>query len=934
MKIITSLLLTLCCSSLLFSQSQEHLKTSVIKQDGNWIKLLPDADIEPAQFFNYFHEDLGLDQSFTFELIEESTDNLGFSHHRYQEHFDGYPIEGGIYILHVKNGVVNNANGKLIRQIPQTGKVVVSAEDALNIAKAHMDTGKFYWEIPEMETRIKHIKNDPNATFFPKAELVYVDGRFATKGDNYRLAWKYVLYTTGSHGKETLFVDAETGKIILTLEGCHSNSVVGTAETRYHGTQTIVTDSVSPTEFRLIDATRGGGVETYNMNRNVDNFNLAVDFIDEDNIWDNANSLLDDAATDVHWGSERTYDYFLEQHDRDSYDGNGTRIVSYVHYDVNLFNAFWNGMFAVYGDGRQNPLTSIDVVGHELTHGVTEFSAGLIYQDESGALNESFSDIFGTAVEFFALENEADWLIGKENFLLRSMSDPNSQGDPDTYLGNNYTLSSADNGGVHTNSGVQNYWYYLLAAGGTGVNDNGDSYDIDSLGIEVASAIAYRNLTVYLTPSSNYFDARIGSIQAAADLYGECSSIVLEVAEAWYAVGVGPETIAPDFQFVEVLTPTDSGCGLGSEEPISIAFRFNPSGCGLTIPAGEELELSYAINGESPIVETIVLDSLLTGGELLTHNFLTPADLSIPMEYSIEYNVSYNGDLISGNNTFTNQELKNPEPIEGARKLTFEDGNVEDSIFVALGANANGDITRGARNTGRFGYLMNSSRALREDITIFSSEAENYTDNFDFISKLCSCVDLTGWDNAFLNFDLRQTFSPEYDSIFGTDLSFMIAMRATIDGVQVGNQYHPETSNLDPYKSYRINVDEYAGSMFTLCFEGVHYQNDTETEDGTGDKSQLDNIFFSQSNVSNVADNRLSDLSIHPNPTSGNIQIELDAIGTHTYQVIDMIGQIVESGTWLSTGLQTLDLGRFAKGTYMLSITTDNQQVVKKIILQ
>ena len=935
MRIIAPLLLTIFCSSLLFSQSRKHLSTSAMLQNGNWIELLPETHIGPDQFFDHFLNDLGLDDDYHFELIEESTDKLGFTHYRYQEHYNGYPIEGGIYMLHVQDGEVKKANGKLIRAISESGAVKLSSGSALEIAKAHMDADVFYWEMPEMEARIKHIKSDPEATFFPEAKLVYVDERFTEEGDNYRLAWKYILYADGSHGKETVFVDVETGKILCTLAGCHSNSVVGTAETRYHGTQTIITDSVSPTEYRLIDATRGGGVETYDMNRNVDNFELGVDFIDEDNFWDNVNGELDDAATDVHWGSEMTYDYFLQQHGRDSYDGNGTKVVSYVHYDVNLFNAFWNGMFAIYGDGNQNPLTSIDVVGHELAHGVTEFSAGLIYQDESGALNESFSDIFGTAVEFFSIDGEADWLIGKENFQLRSMSDPNSEGDPDTYLGNNYSFSTADNGGVHTNSGVQNYWFYLLSAGGAGINDNGDSYDIDSLGIEIASAIAYRNLTVYLTPSSNYFDARIGSIQAAADLYGECSSVVLEVAKAWFAVGVGPETIAPDFQFVEALTLTNSGCELGAEEQVSIAFRFNPSGCGFTVAAGEELELSYSVNGGNPIVETKVIDSMLTGGELMTHDFVTTADLSIPGNYSLEYNVSYMGDEIPANNIFTIPNLKKPKPLVADSKLSFENGTVEDSIFVTLGSNALGLVSRGARNTGRFGFLMNSRRAIRDEFTIFTSEDENFTDNFAYISKICSCVDLAGWDEAFLNFDLRQTYSPEYDSIFGANLSYMIAMRTTIDGNQVGNQYHPETSNSDPYKSYRIDVSDYAGSTFTLCFEGTHYQNDAEADAGTGDKTQLDNIFFSQSNISNVDNNLLNKLTINPNPTSGSIRIEMDAVGIQNYQLVDMIGQVVKSGEWLSTGgVHTLDLSQFASGTYVLSITSDEGRVVQKIVLQ
>jgi PKD repeat protein len=199
-----------------------------------------------------------------------------------------------------------------------------------------------------------------------------------------------------------------------------------------------------------------------------------------------------------------------------------------------------------YGDGdgvNYRPLTSLDVIGHEITHGVTEHSAGLIYSYESGALNESFSDIFGVAIDYFANPNEANFLIGDQISLksngLRDMENPNSKGDPNTYKGAYWKTGSQDYGGVHSNSGVQNYWFYLLVNGGTGTNDNSFSYTLNGIGMEAAAAISYRNLTVYLTPNSTYLDARNYAIQAAKDIYGACSEEVDAVAKAWYAVGVG-----------------------------------------------------------------------------------------------------------------------------------------------------------------------------------------------------------------------------------------------------------------------------------------------------------------------------------------------------------------------------------------------------------
>ncbi|MFT4522847.1 MAG: gliding motility-associated-like protein, partial [Bacteroidia bacterium] len=185
------------------------------------------------------------------------------------------------------------------------------------------------------------------------------------------------------------------------------------------------------------------------------------------------------------------------------------------------------------------------VCGHEVSHAVTTNTAGLIYSYESGALNESFSDIFGNAIEFYADSTQFNWRIGEDIITsgngIRNMANPNTHGDPDTYKGTYWRTGSGDNGGVHTNSGVQNFWFYLLTEGGSGTNDNGSTYSVDSLGIHKAGQIAYRNLTTYLTRSSNYAEARYYAIQSAVDLYGSCSKEVIATTNAWYAVGVGSE---------------------------------------------------------------------------------------------------------------------------------------------------------------------------------------------------------------------------------------------------------------------------------------------------------------------------------------------------------------------------------------------------------
>ena len=269
-------------------------------------------------------------------------------------------------------------------------------------------------------------------------------------------------------------------------------------------------------------------------------------------------------AVDVHWGMEKTYDFYLNALSRNSYDGNGSIIKQYLNSPLtqpnqngdpnNAFamNAPYNIMVYGMGDGQlMNPVVGLDVEGHEFTHMVinNNGNGGLTYQGESGALNESFADIFGTCVEFYSNVNP-DWNIGEDVTVsasnLRSMSNPNNPSglsqQPDTYNGQywaNPNNLQVDHGGVHINSGVQNFWFYLLCQGGSGINDLNNAYSVTSIGITQARAIAYRNLTNYLTPNATFMDAYYGSLQAAQDLYGNPSTQYTAVRQAWYAVGIG-----------------------------------------------------------------------------------------------------------------------------------------------------------------------------------------------------------------------------------------------------------------------------------------------------------------------------------------------------------------------------------------------------------
>ena len=500
----------------------------------NYIKFKKGKELPLSELENFLQHYFKSDENVGLELIKEEKDQLGYSHYRFQQIVNGVPVKYGIYIAHVKNGLIESVNGELMDNISNSTVASLSESAALNLALNHFGAQTYKWELAEEESHLKIEQNDPNATFFPKGELMLLNDK-GYIANELKLVYAFNIYAQEPFGRREVYVDALNGDIVWEENLIHEADVVGTASTLYSGNQAITCDDVSG-PFRLRESGRGNGIITYS-NGNTTNYSSA------DITNGSANWTTPDATLDAHFGAEMTYDYFLNEHNRNSIDGNGFTLISHVHHDNNYQNAFWDGQRMTYGDGTGNnaPLTSLDIAGHEIAHGLTSNTAGLIYQDESGALNESFSDIFGNSIERVTRPTQHSWEMGEDlNWVIRNMQDPNAEGDPDTYFGVNWApLGGADNGGVHSNSGVQNFWYYLLVEGGSGTNDNGDTYSVNGIGLSDASKVAFRNLTVYLTPSSNYNDARFFGIQSAVDLFGGCTTEVESVTNAWNAVGLG-----------------------------------------------------------------------------------------------------------------------------------------------------------------------------------------------------------------------------------------------------------------------------------------------------------------------------------------------------------------------------------------------------------
>lgn len=490
--------------------------------------------------------------------------NSEWYHETYSLNYKNIPLEYSSIKIHKYNGLINSINGEYCTSIDTNTTPVISESTALNFAKSNINATKYIWEANE--TEFLNNTNQQYLSNLPVGKLVYCKDYNDTIKDTLCLSWKFEIYAVSPIYRGYVYVNAMNGKII------HTNSIIkhaqGTANTRYAGTKNITT-TYSSNVYTLKDNSgqRGNGIETYNMNSTT-SYSSAVNFQDNDNNWSTGefdNTSKDNAALDAHWGAMQTYDYYKQIHNRNSFDDNGSAIKNYVHYNTSYENAFWDGAVMSYGDGATDfdALTSLDIVAHEITHGVTERTANLVYQGESGALNESVSDIIASCVEskvsgatFMDI-----WTVGEDidkrpnQSGMRHMWHPILSNQPNTYFGVNWHTGTDDNGGVHTNSGVFNFWFYLLSMGGSGTNNNGTTYSVTGIGINKSEQIIYTALTKYFTPNTNFLTASLETIFATQEVFGFCSDEVISVKNAWKAVGANISLQIPtDLTITQTIT--------------------------------------------------------------------------------------------------------------------------------------------------------------------------------------------------------------------------------------------------------------------------------------------------------------------------------------------------------------------------------------------
>ena len=399
------------------------------------------------------------------------------------------------------------------------------------------------------------------------------------------LCYHFVVQADEPSTAHRVYVDANNGTIIRNVAPHRGDCHEGWALTRYNDYRSIITKHRwFSDDFVTIDECRGDGIISWDQG--------LVPIDDSDNSW----SLYEEQPiTSALWAGEMTYDYWSSVHGRNSWDAvDGLIRIRARDNAFGANNCTWNGQDeTIYcgtggGDGYQFAFVALENIGHEFTHAISGMECGWSnsVSMETQALDESFSDAFGVMVDFNIPSSTGNYLIGELNGFsggVRNMADPNARFQPDTYQGDYWSYSTDADEASYTNMGVPSRWYYLLAEGGFGTNDNGFEYEVEGIGRLWASRIVYRAMSAYLTSSSQFADAKNATIYSAIDWFGDCSWAVAQTINAWNAVGV----------------ETASGWGADGEVDCALLVNQHNAGMECTRRAIDDLsaDCSLAANG-------------------------------------------------------------------------------------------------------------------------------------------------------------------------------------------------------------------------------------------------------------------------------------------------------------------------------------------------
>jgi Zn-dependent metalloprotease len=884
-----------------------------------------------------------LAKDFAIQRIRE--DERNGSHIRMQQFYKGIPIHGAEVIVHLDgSGQGRTFNGRYI--MPEDDINVVPAFGSEGaIGKVRGDASQTSLRaLTKLEKELVQY-GEPEATL-----CIFEDKSLIT---SHVLAYR-VVYSPSIHKRMEYFVDAHTGKVLKqTNTICYADGPKTATATDLNGvSHTVHTYQVGANYF-MLDASRSmfnaatsvlpdepvGGIITVDMDNTFGDNATVLHLSTTNNVWNTGNHAK---AVSAHLNAGKAYEYFLTNHGRTSINGKGGTMISVINVTdpetgEALDNAFWNGKAMFYGNGNTGlkPLSgALDAAGHEMTHGVIENTANLDYEGESGAINESFADIFGS------LMDPDDWTIGEDvvklsafpSGALRSLEDPHNGG---TALGqpgyqpkhmNEKYLGTADNGGVHINSGIPNHAFYRYA---------------EAISREKAAAVYYKALDEYLTKSSQFIDLRLAVIAAAEDLFGSASNEVTQAGIAFDAVGI-----------------TDGDGGDYQDE-----LPQNP---------GTEYLLVYnTFNGDPNTLYRIAIGTN-TATPLTTTAFASRPSVTDDGSYAV---------FVAEDKTIHSIVTA---PGEDPEEFVIQDEAIWSNVAISKDGNRLAAVTEDADNT-IYVYDFDSetwadfelynptySDGINAGGTEFADALEwDYTGEFVVYDAFNRIQNANGNDIEYWDVNFMQVWDIE-NRDFG-DGSIMKLFSSLPEGVSIGNptfaklnpnvlafdmvdeineEYYIVGANIETGESDIIFANQTLGFpsfnktdlrvAFTLDEGGGNFSTgyvnlnadkiSSSQEEATAlfDETQWavyfaagDRDIGDDGDVTGIPEKTTVKLACYPNPFENEIALELtsDFSGSEKVEILDVLGhQLYASAPSQTAGTITLGLSSLPAGNYIVRV--------------
>ncbi len=925
-----------------------------------------------------------------FVVTRQNTDANGMTHTRMQQYFDGIPVYGTEVIAHSQDGKIKLFNGQYFAT-PSTFSKNAEKTPAAAIAIAKADLSDFTQVLDynahlveltgekqvskqvltvffsDPEGRQAHLAYEINIAANPLQKWTYLidaqDGSILKKFNRVCTFHNHL-----EHGHDdTEAVDWDQFKLPTALssralmDGPRTTNAVDLL-----GQTRLVNSYQIADTFYLLDGSRAmwkgltadgenftGGIYTASAkNTSTDNF-------ETENVVSLNNSWASRTSVSAHYNAGIAYEYFRSTFGRNSINGSGGNIVSFINVadedGGGLDNAFWNGQFMFYGNGRQafsSLAGALDVAGHEMSHGVIQNTSNLEYQGESGALNESFADVFGVLID------RDDWLLGEDivnrqffpTGALRNVMDPNNGGRSLQDRGwqpahvNEQFFGSEDNGGVHINSGISNRAFYLFA---------------NQVGRAQAEQVYYDALVNYLTRSSQFIDARLAVIEAARQGFGNNSAAAAAAAFDGVGITEGTPTAPPEE------APTNEG----SQFLLMVGESFfgnEGQGVYLTNLDGSEIQGANPLTEEGVLFKPSVSDDgsrilyINTSNQLRLINFdwanssfnvvelsnerfwrrcaISKDGLKVALTTTDQTADIFVFDLRTAGSSVT-FELSNPTTSQSG--LSFNDVQFADGLEWDLSSQF---VIYDARNEVD-GILGATAYYDIGSMQVWDNNIDNFADGS--IDKLYNSLpDNVSIGNPAISKNSPNILVFDYiDNTPGEEALFIVATdietRATIGVAQPTELGYPNYSVNDDF----IIHEDGGGFLGSKSIKRVPMDTDKITPTATGVEIttgfQWPNWFATGTRVITNVQNRINpdqlNIEAFPNPASQNVmvKIELEKPGLIQFEIYDMLGKLVyQHQTRANAGVHQsiLPVDQLTRGTYLLKTNFGNSTISKKVV--